>query len=83
MKVVEVVQTSRARPSQWEGRLEDGRALYVRYRYGYLQIGAGSTLDEAIDDISIFGKQLSTQLDGELAYQTLQEITAGLLTWPT
>lgn len=83
MKVLEVVQTCKARPSQWEGRLEDGRALYVRYRYGYLQIGAGSTLGEAIDDTSIFGKQLATQLDGELSYQDLLDITSGLLTWPT
>lgn len=33
-KVVALKKTSIACPSQWEGTLEDGRAVYARYRHG-------------------------------------------------
>ncbi len=33
---------------QYEGTLADGRAWYLRYKYGYLTLGVGSTLDEAV-----------------------------------
>lgn len=33
-----LTQTCGACPSQWEGELEDGRMLYIRYRWGYLSI---------------------------------------------
>lgn len=36
-------------PSQWEGKLSDGRAIYIRFRWGTLRASAGDTLDDAID----------------------------------
>lgn len=37
--VVELQQTCGACPSQWEGRTEDGRHVYIRYRFGLLTAG--------------------------------------------
>ncbi len=37
LTTVSLAQTCDACPAQWEGRLTDGRALYVRYRHGWLQ----------------------------------------------
>lgn len=37
-KVVWLAQTCGGCPAQWEGQIEDGRVLYVRYRYGRLTI---------------------------------------------
>jgi len=48
MKLKSLIQTCRAAPSQWEGQLEDGRVVYIRYRWGSLQVGIGEDLDEAI-----------------------------------
>jgi len=36
--ITELTHTCLACPSQWEGRLSDGRPLYIRYRWGYLKI---------------------------------------------
>ena len=46
--IVMLEQTCGACPSQWEGQLADGRALYVRYRHGYLRACVADTLGGAI-----------------------------------
>ncbi len=45
-----LAQTCNACPAQWEGELTDGRALYVRYRYGRLQVEAG---DECVLSVAV------------------------------
>jgi hypothetical protein len=84
LKVVELAQTSDASPSQWEGKADDGRFVYVRFRWGHLRIGVGATLDEAIteDRKTIFEQQLSDGLDGELSYEQLRAATKGVVEWP-
>ena len=52
--VVEIKRTCSACPSQWEGILDDGRSIYVRYRWGNITAGIGDTLDEAIRNKSIY-----------------------------
>lgn len=49
MKAVEFSRTCFACPSQWEGELDDGRRLYVRYRHSWLNVGVGETADDAVD----------------------------------
>lgn len=49
MKVAELTQTCSACPSQWEGRLEDGSAIYIRYRWGRLGVAVAPTMEEALD----------------------------------
>jgi len=48
IKITELRKTCNACPAQWEGKLDDGRAVYIRYRWGVLTIDAGDTIDEAI-----------------------------------
>lgn len=48
-KIVELDQTCGAYPSQWEGKLDDGRHVYIRYRGGHGVVGIGKTADEAVD----------------------------------
>lgn len=40
-KVVSLTQTCSACPSQWEGRTDDDRPVYIRYRWGHLGIEIG------------------------------------------
>lgn len=46
--VIELRQTCLACPEQWEGTLDDGRVVYVRYRHGRLTLGLGATLHDAV-----------------------------------
>ena len=50
MILAELEMTCEACPSQWEGKLTDGRYVYVRYRWGVLQVGIGDTLSDAIEN---------------------------------
>jgi hypothetical protein len=79
--VTEVRQTCGSCPSQWEGRTDDGRHVYVRYRWGWLQVGLGATLDDAVSDETI-GFQHGDEYDGSLTYDELQGLTVGRVQWP-
>ena len=38
MKLLELERTSEESPTQYEGRLTDGRQVYIRYRWGTITI---------------------------------------------
>lgn len=81
-KVIEIEQTCSACPAQWEGVLEDGRAIYIRYRWGHLSIEAGKTVEDAIrDGDTLLSTSLGDGLDGILSYEELKEVTQGVLEW--
>ena len=86
VKVVEVEQTCGGWPAQWEGRTDDGRWIYARYRHGCLGIGVGATLDEAVvasfSDDALVSKQIGERLDGEMSWAELRHLTAGVIEWP-
>lgn len=66
--------TCSACPSQWEGETQDGQFLYVRYRWGRLTWGFGTTIDNAIEaSVTAQGKCLGDPLDGELSTQAMLE----------
>lgn len=46
--LTQLEMTCGACPSQWEGRLLDGRFVYVRYRWGCLAVGMEATMEDAI-----------------------------------
>lgn len=76
-RVIDLRMTCSACPTQWEGTLDDGRCVYVRYRWGCLTWGFGDTPYAAIDD-SISGercKQLGGEFDGELDEMTMLDET--------
>lgn len=66
MKVVELRQTCGACPSQWEGRTDDGKWVYVRYRFGWLsvRVGEGEDVRSAVNGDEVFGKACGGELDG-------------------
>jgi hypothetical protein len=82
-RVSKLTQTCERDPSQWEGRTFDGLFVYVRYRWGWLSIGSGTTAVQAVtNDNDLFEKQIGNRLDGELEYEMLREVTAGVIEWP-
>jgi len=83
MKVIEIRQTCGACPSQWEGKLSDGRYVYVRYRYGYLSISVGGpTVADAVRGEEVFGQDIGDGLDGFMSYEELKQHTQGKIEWP-
>jgi hypothetical protein len=38
MKIVSLRQTCQSHPAQWSAQVEDGRWLYIRYRWGILSM---------------------------------------------
>lgn len=69
--VVALSQTCGACPSQWEGETRDGRAVYIRYRWGTLTAGMGDSIDEAVGDDRFFAKQVGDGLDGTISQASM------------
>jgi hypothetical protein len=85
-KVVALKKTSLACPSQWEGTLEDGRVVYVRYRHGALSVGVGDDIDEAVgngmSDQALHADYVGDGLDGFMDFEELKLHLHGLLGFP-
>jgi hypothetical protein len=89
VRVVALEQTCMACPSQWEGRTDDDRPVYVRYRHGILRVSlgpVGGEIDDAVeasqDGRSLVIARLGGQYDGEMDLDELRRHTAGVLAWP-
>lgn len=78
MKINDLTCTSDACPTQYEGFLDDGRMVYIRYRWGYLSIRVSLNSTEnvmvAVSSPEIYGEQLGDCLDGHLDHERLIEI---------
>jgi hypothetical protein len=85
-KVVALKKTCLACPSQWEGALEDGRVVYVRYRHGGLSVGVGDDIEEAVrngmSDQAPFADHVGDGLDGFMDFEELKVHLHGLLEFP-
>ena len=84
-RVSTLKQTCSSCPSQWEATLEDGRMVYIRYRYGAL---AARVSPEPTDDIgkavmgrSLFAKILGEDLDGDMGVYSMMVTLSGVLDW--
>lgn len=76
MRVVKIIRTCFACPSQWEGEFSNGDKLYIRYRWGYLSVRRDS--QDAVNGEEIFGEQVGDGLDGVLRYEDLKSIVKNI-----
>lgn len=75
-----MMQTCGACPSQWEGELQDGRAVYIRFRHGWLQVGAGPDVDAAVRGAEdLYEGEGPNGLDGFLTFEQLRDHLSGVL----
>lgn len=79
--VKRIEQTCTACPSQWEGVTDDDRAIYIRYRWGWLSVDVAPTIEEAVVGSEVFAAQVGDGLDGVMGFQVLKEHTAHVLDW--
>ena len=71
-EVSEILQTTSACPTQWEGRLVDGRPFYISYRCGYLSVSfgeVGASLESAVDGSDWFGEEIGGPFDGVISIE--------------
>lgn len=83
IRVKTIEQTCRWVPSQWEGYTDDGRPIYVRYRWGRLSIRlgrAGGTIEDAVaSKRELIGRPIGHSLDGVMTYQELKRHTRRII----
>ena len=84
--VKEIEQTCVACPSQWEGYTDDGRCIYIRFRWGLLSARIGSPGDKSefagVRGKEILRMQLGDSYLGFLDYEDLAKATSGIIQLP-
>ncbi len=84
--VLTLKKTCLACPSQWEGALDDGRAVYARFRHGHLSVGIGETVERAVDnamsDQALYEGDIGDGLDGFMDFEELKAHLRGLIEFP-
>lgn len=78
-KVSAIHQTCWACPSQWEGKLDDGRGVYIRYRWGDLTIQVGHLPMDLRQWPTILDKDVGDALDGLMGWDEMVSETATVL----
>lgn len=81
MKIKNLVQTCGACPSQWEASTEDNRPIYIRYRWGYLEIHIGKPGDDVHEVAAteeVYGAQLGDSYHGVISWQEIEPIVEAL-----
>lgn len=79
MTALTLTQTCIACPSQWEGKLRDGRMFYARYRWGNfsLRVSVGKTDDvmAAVHGDEILSRNIGDGLDGHMTTEDMISIS--------
>ena len=74
-EVRKLVKTCAGYPSQWEGKLEDGRMIYIRFRWGNLSVRISeqptNDIDDAVRGKYIYEKNVSLDYDGVMRDSTM------------
>jgi hypothetical protein len=75
-KIASLDQTCLRSPSQWEGRTDDNRPFYVRYRWGTLTVQLGERdADDGYDGEMLFEAKIGGSLAGELEWNEVEAAT--------
>lgn len=74
MKILNLVQTCKFCPSQWEFVTDDNRPVYVRYRWGYLSVRIGQpdeNIQNAVGGTEIYGERIGDSFDGYITWDKI------------
>lgn len=79
--IEEIYKTCEACPSQWQGKLETGEYVYIRYRWGVLSIGYDADYNNAVLQnkvtLSIGGDYDGTMSSSEMIKHLLPYVSFG------
>ena len=83
LNVVKLRKTCMISPSQWEGKLDDGRMIYIRYRFGTLYIYVSKNKTNNISDCfknsPIYEERIGGAYDGLLEFDDLKKHTKDII----
>lgn len=85
MKASTLLMTCEVCPSQWEGKLDDGRMFYIRYRWGSLSVRVSRSITNDVDD-AVLGESVlevdhDNDWDGYMSTKDMQNHTSHVLDW--
>ena len=74
--VAQLTHACIACPSQWEGKTDDERPFYVRYRWGVLtvQLGAKGTTDGS-EGAMVFDDEVGDKMSGRIDWDEVMAAT--------
>lgn len=78
IKIVKLQKTCPYCPSQWDAWTDEGYPIYIKYRWGHLQVRKGlfgKSVANAIFGYSIVDKQVGEPMDGYMEFKELKEAT--------
>jgi len=74
-------KTCTACPAIWEGRTDDNKYIFIRYRWGSLRALVGKTQGETYENANIFDdcdcvylNQVGEELDGDMSTKQMEKI---------
>jgi hypothetical protein len=72
MKLLELKRTKDSAPTQYEGKLSNGKLIYIRYRWGTLTIRVSRDITKNIDDAVtgriVFQQFIGSAYDGSIEH---------------
>jgi hypothetical protein len=77
MKVTTLTKTCIACPAQWEGKTDDDRSVYVKYRWGGLKVNVsepGKDIWAAVDGKEVLCLGLTDEPDGWMENEELKPL---------
>lgn len=73
--ITELIQTGFACPTQYSGKTNDDKEVYIRYRFGHLYI--------TVNKEYIYSQSIGSGLDGVISLEQIKDATKDLaITWP-
>jgi hypothetical protein len=75
IRIVKAVSTCMACPSQWDAWTDDGKYVYIRYRWGYLSVSYDVMGEPILEKI------VGDEYDGVMSFEELVEHTKGVIEW--
>ncbi len=81
-----IKKTCTACPAQWEGTTDDGREVYVRYRFGHLSVALSDEKNTAIENSRkanwYFRWDSDGMWSGGMDYDFLKKLSDDKFVWP-
>lgn len=74
MKIIELIKTCYACPSQWEAKLDDGSSVYIRFRFGRFTARLGKTPEDAVGGALVIELNQGHSLDGVMTDSEMMSI---------
>jgi hypothetical protein len=71
ISVTKLIKTCDACPAQWEGETEEGKYVYIRFRFGQLRI--------EVDKEVVYQQKVGGMYDGDMNFKQLRDLVSNIL----